>query len=74
MQIFPQNNAQFPDRSILNRIEHTCNALYLGIAPHVIMKWTGHTEYSAMKPYMDIADEQRRNSMAAFDAAIEHAK
>ena len=44
-----------------------CNALALGISPNVVMKWTGHSEYSAMKPYIDIADEIKANSMALFD-------
>lgn len=45
-----------------------CNALALGIAPSVVMKWTGHSEYSAMKPYIDIADDIRARSMALFDS------
>lgn len=44
-----------------------CNALALGIAPNVVMKWTGHSEYSAMRPYIDIADEIKRDAMAKFD-------
>lgn len=27
-----------------------CNALALGIPPQVVMKWTGHSDYKAMKP------------------------
>lgn len=44
-----------------------CNALALGISPNVIMKWTGHSDYKAMKPYIDIADEVRRDAMGIFD-------
>ncbi|KAA6308412.1 Tyrosine recombinase XerC, partial [termite gut metagenome] len=33
-----------------------CNALSLGIPAQVVMKWTGHSDYTAMKPYIDIAD------------------
>lgn len=44
-----------------------CNALSLGIAPNVVMKWTGHSEYSAMKPYIDIADEIKADAMSKFD-------
>lgn len=29
-----------------------CNALAMGIPPQVIMKWTGHSDYKAMKPYI----------------------
>ncbi len=46
-----------------------CNALALGIAPHIVMKWTGHSEYSAMKPYIDVADAIRKESMKKFDEA-----
>lgn len=44
-----------------------CNALSLGIAPNIVMKWTGHSDYNAMRPYIDIADTAKRNAMAAFD-------
>ena len=36
-----------------------CNALALGIPAQVVMKWTGHSDYKAMKPYIDIADDLR---------------
>ena len=26
------------------------NALSMGITPNVVMKWTGHSDYKAMKP------------------------
>lgn len=44
-----------------------CNALALGISPNIVMKWTGHSEYSAMKPYIDIADEIKGDEMRKFD-------
>ncbi|MDE5901854.1 MAG: site-specific integrase [Muribaculaceae bacterium] len=44
-----------------------CTALALGIPPDVIMKWTGHSDYAAMRPYIDIADATRRTSMSRFD-------
>ncbi len=40
-----------------------CNALALGIPVQVVMKWTGHSDYKAMKPYIDIADEIKINAM-----------
>lgn len=43
------------------------NALSLGIAPNIVMKWTGHSDYTAMKPYIDIADSIRRNVMSLFN-------
>ena len=44
-----------------------CNALALGIPPQVVMKWTGHSDYKAMKPYIDIADEVKSEYMKQFD-------
>ncbi|MCX8464805.1 phage integrase SAM-like domain-containing protein [Bacteroides fragilis] len=44
-----------------------CNALALGIPPQVVMKWTGHSDYKAMKPYIDIADETKANAMTKFN-------
>lgn len=44
-----------------------CNALSLGIPPQVVMKWTGHNDYKAMKPYIDIADDIRANAMDKFN-------
>ena len=44
-----------------------CNALSLGILPQVVMKWTGHSDYKAMKPYIDIADEIKANAMSKFN-------
>ncbi|WP_297985163.1 site-specific integrase [uncultured Chryseobacterium sp.] len=45
-----------------------CNALSLGIPPQVVMKWTGHSDYKAMKPYIDIADEIKASAMEKFDS------
>lgn len=45
-----------------------CNALSLGIPPQVVMKWTGHSDYKAMKPYIDIADEIKASAMKKFDS------
>ena len=44
-----------------------CNALMLGIAPQIVMKWTGHSDYKAMKPYIDIADAAKADAMKLFD-------
>lgn len=32
------------------------NALSLSITPNILMKWTVHSDYKAMKPYIDIVD------------------
>lgn len=42
-------------------------ALQLGIPPEVIMRWTGHSSYEAMKPYVAIVDELKRRSMDKFN-------
>lgn len=44
-----------------------CNALALGIPPQVVMKWTGHSDYSAMKPYIAVADSIKSKEMSKFD-------
>ncbi|MCR5644310.1 MAG: site-specific integrase [Prevotella sp.] len=44
-----------------------CNALGMGIPPQVVMKWTGHNDYKAMKPYIDVADETKAEAMKKFD-------
>ena len=44
-----------------------CNALALGIPAQVVMKWTGHSDYKAMKPYIDIADDIKANAMSRFN-------
>ncbi len=44
-----------------------CNALSLGIPAQVVMKWTGHSDYKAMKPYIDIADDIKATAMDRFN-------
>lgn len=44
-----------------------CNALTLGIPAQVVMKWTGHSDYKAMKPYIDVADATKKESMNKFN-------
>ncbi|MCM1354719.1 MAG: site-specific integrase [Bacteroides sp.] len=43
------------------------NALYLGIPAEVVMKWTGHADYNAMKPYIAIVDELKSREMQKFN-------
>ena len=45
-----------------------CNALSMGIMPHVVMKWTGHSNLAALKPYMDAADTLKREEMNKFNS------
>lgn len=46
------------------------NALYLGIASEVVMKWTGHKTYASMKPYIKIVDELKVREMDKFNQAV----
>ena len=43
------------------------NALRLGIPAEVIIRWTGHSDYKAMKPYVKIVDELKEQEMSKFD-------
>ena len=43
------------------------NALSMGIPPNIVMKWTGHSDYKAMKPYIDIIDSFKADAMRKFD-------
>lgn len=44
-----------------------CNALMMGIQPNVVMKWTGHSDYKSMRPYIDIADDVKASAMSLFN-------
>ena len=44
-----------------------CNALMMGIPPNVVMRWTGHSDYDAMKPYIAISDKAKAREMAKFN-------
>lgn len=44
-----------------------CKALGMGIPVNVVMQWTGHSDYKAMKPYIAIADSIRVASMKLFN-------
>ena len=45
------------------------NAMYLGIPAAVVMKWTGHVDYNAMKPYIAIVDKLKKQEMDKFNNA-----
>lgn len=45
-------------------------ALSLGIPPSIVMKWTGHSGYRAMLPYIDIVDSAKAESMAKFNTLL----
>lgn len=44
-----------------------CNALMLGIPAQVVMRWTGHSDYKSMKPYIDVADKAKAEAMDLFN-------
>lgn len=46
------------------------NAIMLGIAPEIVMKWTGHEDYRTMKPYIAIADKAKKDAMDLFNKKI----
>ncbi len=41
-------------------------SLCSGIPDQVVMKWSGHSDYKAMKPYIDIAEKVKAEQMAIF--------
>lgn len=44
-----------------------CNALMLGIPAEIVMKWTGHSDYKAMKPYIDVTNAAKAFAMSKFN-------
>lgn len=44
-----------------------CNSLAMGIPAETVMQWTGHSNYNAMKPYIAIANEERRKAMSLWN-------
>lgn len=44
-----------------------CNALIAGIPAEVVMKWTGHSDYKAMRPYIDVADTAKAAMMRRLE-------
>ncbi|MCR5277049.1 MAG: hypothetical protein K6D54_05225 [Bacteroidales bacterium] len=47
-----------------------CFMLSIGVAPQVVMKFTGQSDYKAMKPYIDIAEQAKADAMDAMEAAL----
>ena len=47
-----------------------CFALSSGIPPRVVMKWTGHSDYKAMKPHIDIAEKVKAEQMSIFEKKL----
>jgi len=40
------------------------------VPTQVVMKWTGHSDYRAMKPYRDIAEKTKADAMKTFEEAM----
>ena len=53
------------------RCTFICFAISSGIPPQVVMKWTGHSDYKAMKPYIDIAETVKAEQMAIFEKGLD---
>lgn len=45
-----------------------CNSLSMNIPAETVMRWTGHSSYKSMKPYIAVADESRRQEMKKWDS------
>ena len=50
---------------------HLLRPLSSGIPPQVVMKWTGHSDYQAMKPYIEIAEKTKADAMKLFEQEME---
>ncbi|MDR2084384.1 MAG: site-specific integrase [Bacteroidales bacterium] len=69
------NNERFEDvlpkheimSSHMGRRTFIVNSLTMGIPAEVVMKWTGHEDYEAMKPYIKIVDELKKKEMSKFN-------
>ena len=48
-----------------------CFALSNGIAPDVVMKFTGHSDYKSMKPYIDITESAKRDAISIMERAFD---
>ena len=47
-----------------------CFALSNGVAPDVVMKFTGHSDYKSMKPYIDITEDAKKEAIRKMEAAF----
>ena len=46
-------------------------ALSRGIPPETVMKWTGHSDYKAMKPYIEIAEKEKERAMSTINEHLQ---
>ena len=47
-----------------------CFMLSIGVAPQVVMKFTGHADYKSMKPYIDIAEKAKTDAMDLMEKTL----
>lgn len=47
-----------------------CFALSNGVPPDVVMKFTGHSDYKSMKPYIDITEDAKKDAIRKMEAAF----
>lgn len=47
-----------------------CFALSNGVAPDVVMKFTGHSDYKSMKPYIDITEDAKKEAIRKMEVAF----
>lgn len=57
-------------RTHAGRRTFICFAIFIGIPPQVVMKWTGHSDYQAMKPCIAIAEKTKADAMKLFDEEL----
>ena len=71
-QTFPDNLALpvLPNQLMNRYLKHLCELLSSGIPPQVVMKWTGHSDYQSMKPYIAIAEKTKADAMKLFDTEM----
>ncbi|MFV0470191.1 MAG: tyrosine-type recombinase/integrase [Dysgonomonas sp.] len=53
--------------SHLGRRTFICTALALSIPTHVVMEWSGHKSYDAIRPYIGVSSEIRAAAMEKFN-------
>ena len=41
-----------------------------GIAPDVVMKFTGYCDYKSMRPYIDITESAKKDAIKKMEAAF----
>ena len=48
-----------------------CLMLSIGVPPQVVMKFTGHSDYASMKPYIDISERAQTDAIATMEAELQ---